>query len=180
MKPFKTIKTLLIALCLACVGGVASGEDKVSPTSTEMQAQADAMGQQTFIRKNGELIKFNQISGLPEKIKEIILDDEMDDSESKSYLRYQKLKTAALQARNAEMDKVTAALQARGAEIQARIEEKKKLVIVKYGQYVTNIERGASGERATLKEIIADDLTSEPLKRRAAALLSSSSVKWLD
>lgn len=58
-----------------------------------------------------------------------------------------------------------------------RLREKTAVLIGKYYQYVSNIERGASGERATLEDIRSHGDTPDDLKRRIDAMLRRTDLK---
>ncbi len=58
-----------------------------------------------------------------------------------------------------------------------RIEWKQSQLIGKYEQYISNIEKGAKGERSMVQMIATADITPEALKVRAKALLESRNIQ---
>ena len=69
------------------------------------------------------------------------------------------------------MDKGIAA--AKGTELT-------KQLVVKYEQYVGNMERGAREQKSVLKQILDENFGPDSLKQRARALMANPRTRWLD
>jgi hypothetical protein len=74
---------------LGCLGFAAvAGAQSAQLTAAELTAKADQMGQQTFTRKNGEVLTFQKIRELPDKEKDVVLDDEMSEAVFEVFDKY--------------------------------------------------------------------------------------------
>lgn len=100
-------KTLLLCMCFVGPSWTCA---QSKPTATELRAQVEAMGQKTFTRKNGEVLTFEQIRGLPSKTRDVVLDDEMTEAEYQAFDGYMKQRIAAINADFEETKQRTAAI----------------------------------------------------------------------
>jgi hypothetical protein len=104
-----TQTAMLVAMQSLGVGSNAWAQDTSTQSAVELQIKANEMGRQTFKRKNGQVIQYEEIRVLSKKEKEVIFDDEMTELEFKTYSNWQEQKIAVRTARNAELDKTNAA-----------------------------------------------------------------------
>lgn len=134
---------LTLAWGVACPVRAQKAEQATAATLT---AQAATQGKQTFKRKSGESLTFEEIAKLPDSTLAQIV-DEMTEEDVNKYVQWQLRQAAATRAETAEIAKRTAAIEADNAEREKRIAEKSKQLAVKYEQHVGNMERGAGGEK---------------------------------
>ena len=104
------------ALMLGLVAGVwAQSAEKF--TSVQLAAKAEDMGKQTFKRKSGEVLTFQQIRELPNTVRKIVLNDEMSEAEYEVFDKYMESRTVTAEANLKETEKGLAAAEAESAKI---------------------------------------------------------------
>lgn len=162
---------ILFSLSLLVFTTFSVAVEPATQSAEALQAKADALGKQTFKRKNGQVLSYEEIRLLPQNVKDEIFDNEMTDQEFDGYSNWMGVRKSTIDARIAELDKTN-------AEIKARNAEKKKRLVEKYTLYIGNTEILGKGSKKTFNEIINFQETPEALKQRTRALLANKNMQW--
>jgi ABC-type phosphate transport system auxiliary subunit len=131
--------------------------------SAELQVKADEMGQETFKRKNGQVLRFKEISVLNAKEKEVIFDDEMTESEFNAYSKWQKQRLDAAKAREDAADKRLAAEKAKLEAVLRRITTDLNRLVPLFEQKTLSGRKLKQDEKNTLMDAVKDQNTFIPM-----------------
>lgn len=88
---------VLVLAGMMGVGGIA-GAQSVQLTASELTAKAELLGRQTFKRKSGDVLTFQQIYALPSQQRDAVI-DEMTEQEAEVMYQWKKQARAATNAR---------------------------------------------------------------------------------
>ena len=97
----RSLRTAVLVGLLGCSGWVLA-QAQAKMTAAELTLQTEQLGKQTFKRKSGEVLTFQQIRELPKSERAIVLDDEMSDTDYKAFDKYLKSRTATAEAKTAK------------------------------------------------------------------------------
>ncbi len=163
MRTRPLFSTLPAVLALTLAWGVASpvwAQASDPPTLTQLRKQGE---NSSVTLEDGRVLTYSQLGPMNEVDLAKYRRQVTRRSDWNSFREWQ---LAVIEANNAEREK--------------RIAELDKQLIVKYEQYVGNMERGAGGEKMVLQQILAQDFVPDALKQRIRALMVHPATRWRD
>lgn len=95
---------MLLAAGMVFVAGLSVAQEPANDI-VELQRRADELGQRTFARKSGKVVRFSEIPALSAAELRQLVDHEMTDADADAYEKYLDVRLLAGKAINAEVFK---------------------------------------------------------------------------